>query len=269
MRTAFRLVREEHGPDAVILSNRRTEEGVEIVAASNYDEALVMRALDNARAEQKTAAAAVPEIRVAALATAASAPRAPSAADAMIAAMSERQPIRAVAGQRPARRVRGAGADRACGFARQRRHPRRNLRHLRPGRRAYDAGQAAAGRRQAGACTARSRHRIRPGRHPAGHRRAPAPLAIEVPAAPAIAAVPSLPAPQSDEHLAQLRRRTGADAADDRARNEPPHRRAPARLAGARPGPGVDGRLRLRRRPRPATSPCRSRRRPNCIAAAA
>lgn len=45
MRTAFRMVREEHGPDAVILSNRRTAEGVEIVAASNYDEELVQRAL--------------------------------------------------------------------------------------------------------------------------------------------------------------------------------------------------------------------------------
>ena len=45
MRTALRLVRAEHGPDAVILSNRRTEEGVEIVAASNYDENAVQRAL--------------------------------------------------------------------------------------------------------------------------------------------------------------------------------------------------------------------------------
>ncbi|RBL10982.1 flagellar biosynthesis protein FlhF, partial [Xanthomonas oryzae pv. oryzae] len=46
MRTAFRMVREEHGPDAVILSNRRTAEGIEIVAASNYDEELVQRALE-------------------------------------------------------------------------------------------------------------------------------------------------------------------------------------------------------------------------------
>ncbi|WDM69318.1 flagellar biosynthesis protein FlhF [Xanthomonas cucurbitae] len=49
MRTAFRMVREEHGPDAVILSNRRTAEGIEIVAASNYDEELVQRALETAR----------------------------------------------------------------------------------------------------------------------------------------------------------------------------------------------------------------------------
>ena len=49
MRSAFALVRQEHGPDAVILSNRMTEDGVEIVAASNYDEALVQRTLDSMR----------------------------------------------------------------------------------------------------------------------------------------------------------------------------------------------------------------------------
>ena len=46
MRTAFAMVRQEHGPDAVILSNRVTEDGVEIVAASNYDEALVKHTLE-------------------------------------------------------------------------------------------------------------------------------------------------------------------------------------------------------------------------------
>lgn len=49
MRTAMNLVRKEHGPDAVILSNRRIEEGVEIVAAANYDENVVQRALEAAR----------------------------------------------------------------------------------------------------------------------------------------------------------------------------------------------------------------------------
>ncbi len=64
MRTALRMVRAEHGPDAVILSNRRTEEGVEIVAASNYDENAVQRALveaqRNAEAETHASAAATP-----------------------------------------------------------------------------------------------------------------------------------------------------------------------------------------------------------------
>lgn len=49
MRTAMNLVRKEQGPDAVILSNRRIEEGVEIVAAANYDEAAVQRALEASR----------------------------------------------------------------------------------------------------------------------------------------------------------------------------------------------------------------------------
>ncbi|KAF1685620.1 flagellar biosynthesis protein FlhF [Pseudoxanthomonas broegbernensis] len=61
MRTALRMVRAEHGPDAVILSNRRTEEGVEIVAASNYDENAVQRALLEAqRTAEAQAAAARP-----------------------------------------------------------------------------------------------------------------------------------------------------------------------------------------------------------------
>ncbi|WP_334180493.1 flagellar biosynthesis protein FlhF [Pseudoxanthomonas sp.] len=57
MRTAFAMVRQEHGPDAVILSNRVTEDGVEIVAASNYDEALVQRTLDAMRPATATTAA--------------------------------------------------------------------------------------------------------------------------------------------------------------------------------------------------------------------
>ncbi|MDH5822779.1 flagellar biosynthesis protein FlhF [Luteimonas sp. RD2P54] len=61
MRTALQMVRAEHGPDAVILSNRRTDDGVEIVAASNYDEALVQRALDAARSEPAAPPAAAPQ----------------------------------------------------------------------------------------------------------------------------------------------------------------------------------------------------------------
>ncbi len=38
IRQAIRMVREEQGPDAVILSNRRVDGGVEIVAAVDYDE---------------------------------------------------------------------------------------------------------------------------------------------------------------------------------------------------------------------------------------
>lgn len=41
MRTALRKVSETLGPDAVILSNSRVDEGVEIVAAIDYDESLI------------------------------------------------------------------------------------------------------------------------------------------------------------------------------------------------------------------------------------
>ncbi len=45
MRHVLRRVREDQGPDAVILSNRRVDEGIEVIAAIDYDEALVRHAL--------------------------------------------------------------------------------------------------------------------------------------------------------------------------------------------------------------------------------
>jgi len=47
MRTALRMVRDEQGPDAVILSTRTSANGagIEVVAATDYDEALVAQAL--------------------------------------------------------------------------------------------------------------------------------------------------------------------------------------------------------------------------------
>jgi flagellar biosynthesis protein FlhF len=45
MRTALRMVREEQGPDAVILSNRPAEGGIEVVAATDYDASLMQQAL--------------------------------------------------------------------------------------------------------------------------------------------------------------------------------------------------------------------------------
>ncbi|WP_028917056.1 flagellar biosynthesis protein FlhF [Pseudoxanthomonas sp. J35] len=84
MRTALRLVRAEHGADAVILSNRRTEEGVEIVAASNYDEEAVQRALAEA---QRAAEPAPQPDPVLAAPLPAQAPR-PDFAAAMAAALA-------------------------------------------------------------------------------------------------------------------------------------------------------------------------------------
>jgi flagellar biosynthesis protein FlhF len=44
MRAALALVRAEQGPDAVILSSRRGAEGIEVIAAVDYDEALMVDA---------------------------------------------------------------------------------------------------------------------------------------------------------------------------------------------------------------------------------
>ena len=44
MRAALAQVRAEQGPDAVILSSRRGEDGIEVIAAVDYDEALFVEA---------------------------------------------------------------------------------------------------------------------------------------------------------------------------------------------------------------------------------
>ena len=46
-RQALRALREEQGPEAVILSNRRVEGGVEIIAAMDYEDAMVNSSLGN------------------------------------------------------------------------------------------------------------------------------------------------------------------------------------------------------------------------------
>jgi len=108
MRTALRMVREEQGPDAVILSNRPAEGGIEIVAATDYDEALVQQALRAAAPALVQAAPLVqlhaPRATVHAHANTADAPALvaetasanvavrPSRADAMIAALSASNP---------------------------------------------------------------------------------------------------------------------------------------------------------------------------------
>jgi flagellar biosynthesis protein FlhF len=54
-RQALRDVREEQGPDAVILSNRRVPGGVEIIAAMDYEDALVNASLGNPMGNSNTA----------------------------------------------------------------------------------------------------------------------------------------------------------------------------------------------------------------------
>lgn len=56
MRHVLRRVREEQGPDAVILSNRRVDEGIEVIAAVDYDEALIQQALGSQPAAPPAAA---------------------------------------------------------------------------------------------------------------------------------------------------------------------------------------------------------------------
>lgn len=50
MRQALRMVKEELGPDAVILSNNSSGDGIEIVAAKDYDERAVQKAMDDKEA---------------------------------------------------------------------------------------------------------------------------------------------------------------------------------------------------------------------------
>jgi flagellar biosynthesis protein FlhF len=54
MRQAIRLVREQQGPDAVILSSRKVEGGIEIVSATDYDQTLVSGTLPEAPAVDDT-----------------------------------------------------------------------------------------------------------------------------------------------------------------------------------------------------------------------
>ena len=103
MRAALALVRSEQGPDAVILSSRRGDDGIEVIAAVDYDEALF------ADATRQRAATAVPA-EVEAAVAAAQAPREPMISEAMrAAAMSMTAPAaKAVPPAPPATPARAA-----------------------------------------------------------------------------------------------------------------------------------------------------------------
>lgn len=53
MRRVLRQVRDDQGPEAVILSNRRVAEGIEVVAAIDYDKALIQQALQGPAVEDR------------------------------------------------------------------------------------------------------------------------------------------------------------------------------------------------------------------------
>ena len=103
MRTALRMVRDEQGPDAVILSNRPVEDGIEIVSATDYDESLAQQALRAALPSLPPMPAPVASpLRVAAevpaaVATAAREPAPASTAAPMAAAASTEHPQAAAA----------------------------------------------------------------------------------------------------------------------------------------------------------------------------
>ncbi|WP_440984506.1 flagellar biosynthesis protein FlhF [Xanthomonas sontii] len=238
MRTAFRMVRDEHGPDAVILSNRRTDEGIEIVAASNYDEALVQRALDAVRPDEAPRAAAASQAPAAAAPRAARDAAAASPAMAMMAAISERrggaapaapaasparpptQPAALAASAMPAAAAPAAAARQAA--------PAKAAAPV-TGRAEFNIPEdvfrnapisvpmpspfAAATAAPAAEAVPAWRDDVpavalTPVASPAPAApvaTADAPAAAGIPAAAALAAVPTFPAPQNDEQLTQLR----------------------------------------------------------------
>jgi flagellar biosynthesis protein FlhF len=103
MRAALALVRAEQGPDAVILSSRRGEEGIEVIAAVDYDEALFVAATRQPAPAMQTAPDA--ETSIAAVAAAPAPARAPAPAPAPASAPApahENQPA-AVTARAPAR----------------------------------------------------------------------------------------------------------------------------------------------------------------------
>jgi flagellar biosynthesis protein FlhF len=81
MRAALALVRAEQGPDAVILSSRRGEEGIEVIAAVDYDEGLFVAATRQRTVESASAPdAAAPARPAAPIAARTAAPAAAPAA---------------------------------------------------------------------------------------------------------------------------------------------------------------------------------------------
>jgi flagellar biosynthesis protein FlhF len=111
MRAALAQVRAEQGPDAVILSSRRGEDGIEVIAAVDYDEALFV----DANRQRPAPTIAPPAVVPAAVPVSVIAPLAPLAPRAPIAPAAPRTatPARAPAAppilaQRPPQRSSAA-----------------------------------------------------------------------------------------------------------------------------------------------------------------
>src|SRR5580692_8070561 len=112
MRAALALVRAEQGPDAVILSSRRGDGGIEVIAAVDYDEALFIEA----NRQRPAPIIAPPAVAAAAAPVAAIAPLAPAVPKAPLATAAPRSatPVRVPASMpRPAPAASPAMAQRA------------------------------------------------------------------------------------------------------------------------------------------------------------
>lgn len=108
MRSVLRMVREEQGPDAVILSNRPVTGGVEVVAATDYDEQLAQDALKSLLPQKPaTALDGVRDADPALARQLAQALRAPAGAatESVAVAVEGAQPAAATAVASPSRRA--------------------------------------------------------------------------------------------------------------------------------------------------------------------
>jgi flagellar biosynthesis protein FlhF len=108
MRAALEDVRAEQGPDAVILSSRRVDEGIEVIAAVDYDEALFAGASIR-RAPMAAVKPTAARAGIAAVARAAVHAAAPAAARAVPRAAPQAATISAPA-QAPERRAAAPAA---------------------------------------------------------------------------------------------------------------------------------------------------------------
>ena len=98
MRAALAQVRAEQGPDAVILSSRRIEDGIEVIAAVDYDEGLFAAATRQRTPDPVAPQPPAPAIVAAPAAAsppAAPAPRAPAATVTATPARAPATPLRA------------------------------------------------------------------------------------------------------------------------------------------------------------------------------
>ncbi|HMA98352.1 MAG TPA: flagellar biosynthesis protein FlhF [Wenzhouxiangella sp.] len=103
MRQALKMARKEQGPDAVILSSRRVNGGLELIAAVDYDEALVEQAVAHQEARRdpdRRASAASPSERSGETAGRASADER-SPVDDLLEAEEHDQPVESTDRRRP------------------------------------------------------------------------------------------------------------------------------------------------------------------------